>query len=290
MVKQKHKDVVIGCISGYEFDQVKNWVNSLNRCGFEGDKVMIVYNGSKELVDELEENDIIVPQFHTDDASNGGRIARNVSGMQVAVERFYGMYQFIQNKDYRYVITTDVKDVVFQRNPVDFLITDMGQFDLVVSSEGLQYQSEAWGYQNMLDGFGGDFQRHYATAEIFNVGVLAGRYKHMRSLFRHIYLTANAADYYIADQSAFNILVDDVPWNNVTLRSGPRGQWACQIGTQNDPSKPDLMDHVKRYTGSSPPIMNQEGFVVNNNDIPYHIVHQYERHPGWKQIIDSKYS
>ena len=30
------KDIVVGCITGYNFDKIKPWVNSLDRSGFTG--------------------------------------------------------------------------------------------------------------------------------------------------------------------------------------------------------------------------------------------------------------
>ena len=47
------KDVVIGCITNYTFEQIKLFVNSIDRSGFTGHKVMIVYNVPFSTVDEL---------------------------------------------------------------------------------------------------------------------------------------------------------------------------------------------------------------------------------------------
>jgi hypothetical protein len=30
------KDIVVGCITGYDFEKIKPWVNSLDRSGFDG--------------------------------------------------------------------------------------------------------------------------------------------------------------------------------------------------------------------------------------------------------------
>ena len=46
-------DIVIGSITGYDFDKIKQWVNSLDRSGFTGTKAMICYNVSYETVEEL---------------------------------------------------------------------------------------------------------------------------------------------------------------------------------------------------------------------------------------------
>ena len=48
------KDVVIGCITNYTFEHIKLFVNSIDRSGFKGHKVMIVYNVPFSTVDEKE--------------------------------------------------------------------------------------------------------------------------------------------------------------------------------------------------------------------------------------------
>ena len=47
------KDVVIGCITNYTFENIKLFVNSIDRSGFNGHKVMIVYNVPFSTVYEL---------------------------------------------------------------------------------------------------------------------------------------------------------------------------------------------------------------------------------------------
>ena len=49
-------DIVIGAIGGYEFSQIKNWVYSLNQTTFDGDRVMISYGSSDDVVSKLKEN------------------------------------------------------------------------------------------------------------------------------------------------------------------------------------------------------------------------------------------
>ena len=45
------KDIVIGFITGYSFDKIEPWVNSLDRSGFEVTKAMICYNISYDVAD-----------------------------------------------------------------------------------------------------------------------------------------------------------------------------------------------------------------------------------------------
>ena len=46
-------DLVIGAISGYNFGQVSCWVNSLNRCGFAGRKVMLIFSPALDCFERL---------------------------------------------------------------------------------------------------------------------------------------------------------------------------------------------------------------------------------------------
>ena len=45
------KDIVVGCITGYDFDKIKPWVNSLDRCGFDGTKAMVCYDVDYDTVE-----------------------------------------------------------------------------------------------------------------------------------------------------------------------------------------------------------------------------------------------
>ena len=47
------KDAVIGFITGYNFDKLKPWIKSLNESGFEGDKVLVCYDISNNVMDEI---------------------------------------------------------------------------------------------------------------------------------------------------------------------------------------------------------------------------------------------
>ena len=60
-------DIVVGCITGYTFDKIKPWVNSLDTCGFDGTKAMICYNVDYETVDELVKRNYTILAFKKND-------------------------------------------------------------------------------------------------------------------------------------------------------------------------------------------------------------------------------
>ena len=47
------KDLVISAIANYLPEKIKIYIESLNDCGYDGDKVMICYNIPKETIDYL---------------------------------------------------------------------------------------------------------------------------------------------------------------------------------------------------------------------------------------------
>ncbi len=110
------KDMVIGFITGYSFDKIEPWVNSLDRSGFTGTKAMICYNISYDVADELAKRGYTVFGFKRNDAEKRLEYKQDFS---IMVDRFLHLWYLLKKSrgQYRYIITTDVKDVVFQSNP-----------------------------------------------------------------------------------------------------------------------------------------------------------------------------
>ena len=105
------KDLVIGFITGYKFDKLKPWIKSLNECGFEGDKILVCYGIDKNVIEEIQQHGITTLEIPTPNPFN------------IVVHRFYHLWDILKNSKthYRYIITTDVADVIFQTNPSDWL-------------------------------------------------------------------------------------------------------------------------------------------------------------------------
>ena len=57
------KDLVIGCCTNYDWDKLKYWVNSINRCGYEGHKAMVAFNISFDTIEKLIQSgfEVILP-------------------------------------------------------------------------------------------------------------------------------------------------------------------------------------------------------------------------------------
>lgn len=276
------KDLIIGCSTNYNWDKIKYWVNSINKSGFEGDKILIfmtVDNDTLQKVNEAGFQAIVLSQ--PDEFGN----FKYESRLPVHVERFFHIYNFLRENRYRYVITTDVKDVIFQQNPIKYIEENIGDKKLMFASESILYKDEPWGNQNLVETFGEYFHSIFKNNLIFNVGVLAGRGDDMRDLACMIFNMSINRPIPIVDQSTFNFMISMAPYLYTSLYLKSEDAWACQLGTTADPSK---IEQFKPLLEEPSPRF-ENGKVVTSVGKEFTIVHQYDRVPDWKSIIEKEY-
>jgi hypothetical protein len=276
------KDLIIGCSTNYDWPKLKYWVNSINKSGFKGDKVLILMNCDADTVKQIVDSGFTVVAFNQDQKGN----LTYSSSLPVHVERFLHIYNFLKDKEYRYVITTDVKDVIFQQDPTKFLEQQLGERQhLMFASESIKYKDEPWGNENLLQTFGPFFHNIFKENEIFNVGVLAGRGFAMRDLCAMIFAMSVNRPIPIVDQATFNFMIAQEPYKTTCRYMRSETGWAAQLGTTADPSK---IDQFRPLLLEAEPTM-QDGKVCTSEGKEFTIVHQYDRVPYWKNVIGVKY-
>ena len=276
------KDLIVGCSTNYDWSKLKYWVNSINASGFEGDKVLILMNCDKDTVQKVTDAGFSVIAFNKDAQGN---LTYN-SQLMVHVERFIHIYKLLKDNLYRYVITTDVKDVIFQKNPTEWIQNNLSQGeDLIFSSESMKYKDEPWGRENLTQCYGQGIYEDFKNNTIFNVGVLAGRGYAMRDLVLQLFLNCINRPIPIVDQAVFNVMISRHPYLNSTMYTVSEDGWACQLGTTADPSK---IDSFRPFLLEPSPKLEGEK-VVTSTGIEYTIVHQYDRVPEWRKVIEAKY-
>ena len=276
------KDLIIGCSTNYDWSKLKYWINSINKSGFEGDKVMILMNCDSDTVQKVVDAGFGVIGFNKDEKGN----LNYSSSMPVHTERFLHIYNYLRDKDYRYVITTDVKDVVFQKNPIEFLEAECISKNLVFASESILYKDEPWGDQNLKETFGPFIYEQFKNNEIFNVGVLAGHGYAIRDLALNIFVACLNRPIPICDQSTFNFMISQNPYTSLSRYCFSEDGWAAQLGTTGDPSKasqfdPVLLEPKPKFNGD---------IVTTSKGKEFYIVHQYDRIPELKKLIEEKFA
>ena len=140
------KDLLIGAFDNMNYQMLSPWINSIKECGFTGDICLVCYNSDLETVDKLVAKGVHVIAF---EKAEHGYIHK--STMTVHTERFFHFFQILREQavNYRYIIATDTRDVIFQKNPSEYL-NDWEQCgynrrEIIASSESIKYKDEPWG-------------------------------------------------------------------------------------------------------------------------------------------------
>lgn len=279
------KDLIVGVYTNYTWDKIKFWVNSIDKSGFKGDKMMVVYNSDAASVKMLASKGFKVYGFNQD--PNTGDLFFN-GQLIVVVRRFLDLWGFFTRMDlsqYRYVIHTDVKDVVFQTNPSDWLTANMGKAKILASCESLQYQHEPWGADNLKNSFPMVYDV-LKDKPIWNCGVQAGDPVVMRDLWLTIYNMSTGNTVYNPDQAAYNVLLNMEPYKSITKYSMSEDGWACQAGTTIDPAK--IQGFLPHLLEAQPTWVN--GWACTSKGVKHAVLHQYDRIPTWRQVVETRYA
>jgi len=270
------KDLIIGGCTNYGINQLKPWILSVNETMPDADKVMCVGNASPETRNWLSEQgfDIV-----------------NMPNMNVPIHvlRFLSIYDYLRKnwEKYRYVVTTDVKDVFFQSSPFKWMEDNFinGTDELVAGSEGMRYCDEPWGNDNLMQAYGPYVHQQFKDNTIYNVGVLGGTSEYMKDLVFNIFTNAINRPIPIVDQAVFNVLINTQPYKSKIFLAQNKHAWACQAGTMVDPSK---IEAFRPFLLEGEPVF-EEGVVKTFEHKEYCIVHQYDRVPEWKKFVQQKY-
>jgi len=282
---------IVGAITKYDVPHILLYVTSLLQSGFSGDKYMVCYDVGYAVVQFLKQAGWTV--FVFDEVPEERRFAFHAKGpkFHVNVERFYHMWYFMSRiepeRRPKYLISTDVGDVVFQSNPAAWLEANIGGAKLVAACESIQYKNEVlWGARNMKESFGEDVFHHMSERLIYNAGTISGEFESVLGLFLNIHTMSSGYGTPNPDQAAYNVLLSLEPYKSAVRFTMSEEGWAAQMGTTCDPDK-------LRFFGEGVveprPIVGEDGVVRTSTGKPFVIVHQYNRLQWLVSVLFKKY-
>jgi hypothetical protein len=294
------KDLIVGVVDRYKWDQIKHWANSIKRSGFTGHKALIVYNMDAETVKKLTAEDFMMIGCGHYDEKTG--FSHDNSKGSVMVDRFFHLYSFLNvlSEPINNVIMTDVRDVVFQSDPSKWLNNNDNQ--IIVGSENLKYKDEPWGRNNLQQAFGPYFLETHGDNEIYCAGVIAGKRNAMRDLALNVWLICHGLNPHVPggggpDQAALNILLQTDAYTIQTNFTNPTDGWVIHAGTSL-PAIKDGSGGIGEAYKNNPmmvlPFVNEIDYNVTDNEIYANgkkatVVHQWDRVPIWKELVENKY-
>jgi len=261
------KYTIVGCITKYGIEQIRPFVESIDMTGFAGEKLMLVYDISQDTIEYL--------------TNKGWLIVQSEPQQHIILQRFRDMYSLLHQYETDVIIWVDVKDIVFQKDPTNWLNMWMRK-DILAFSESLKFGDEEWAKLNAGTSFPMEWE-WLQNEEIYCAGTIVGKKEAIRDLFIDIYrwslTTSNPQQ--LADQAAYNILIHMHQWKDKVQFVKQQEGFAAQL-------------HLKLKKGDILPYTEQLS-TIDGNEIKnskgelYTLVHQYDRNEELKQLIENKY-
>jgi hypothetical protein len=191
------KDLLIGAADNYNWSQIRNWAISIRESGFQGDVAILAYRVPREVLQYSQNLSIDVYEVSHDPFGqpiDHGAAGRDTDAHQM---RFFHSWQLLAEnenwKNYEFVFMTDIRDVIFQRDPSESIrewlqtTYDCRHKRLLAVSEGMTYAHEVWNSQNMLTGYGPFVHQQAQNWYCCNSGTDAGYSEDMMNMFLTVY-------------------------------------------------------------------------------------------------------
>ena len=282
------KDLVIGQATHFDWPTLEPSARSLWMSGFDGKKVLFVKAISQEARENLlalgfELFEIVGPPQTKDFFQGAGRLLKT--------------WEYINNHkdELRYVIFTDTRDLVFQSNPSDWLherLREFGPYDylsakLVAAPEHVPHTNEAWNASYIKSCFS-EVEEWIGNKDVICSGVIAGYAEYVAELCLTNYMVTRclAAKAHGIDQPGLNVLLHQRTYQDITLLPKMQDAWCinCQVM-----ASPSLIETYRPWLTDDEPEFRNGLVYPKYGDVPFRIVHQYDRNPEWTQIIRKRY-
>lgn len=258
---------IFGCITKYSPNDIRPYVESIHQSGFKGGKVMLVYDIPQQTIDYLK--------------SRGWEVYGGELQQHIILQRFRDVYKLLQNYEDETIIWTDVKDVIFQKNPTEWIEKNM-KGEILAFSECVKFKDDSWAVVNAGTSFPMEWE-WLQNKTSYCAGTIVGKGYALKDLFIEIYrwsmTTSNQGQ--LSDQAAYNILINLNHFKENVQFVNQEDGFVTQLGTvfikQNELP---LLEPT--------PIYKDKKFYNQTGD-EFCIVHQYDRHPQIKELIYKKY-
>ena len=262
--------IILGCITKYKPEDIKPYVESIEQSGFTGKKVMMVYDIPQETIDYLK--------------SKGWDLYGSALREHIILQRFIDVYKVLEHYKDEIVIWTDVKDVIFQKDPTTWIEQNKKK-PILAFSEAITFKDDEWACVNSGTSFPMEWEwlQHLPS---YCAGTIVGDSEYLRGLFISIYrwsLTTSNPDQ-LSDQAAFNVLINLPQFKDIVQKVEQEEGFVTQLGTVWVKK-----DHFGDKLLEPTPKLEIDGKLVNQNGDSFVIVHQYDRDHKLKELITNKY-
>lgn len=248
------KNLVMGAVSGYEFDQISPFVISLRKTGFAGDICFFASGLSDRTRHYLNLLDVQVMNLPQEE---------QFLGMAVSITRFFLYQAFLarSDADYEGIMLTDVRDVIFQRDPFAFDFS--GKVCCFLEAAEKRIADCPMNSDWLRVKFGGEVLASLGDKPISCVGTIVGGLPQVQGYLEVMlrYLTP-----------PFSIPGDDTAVHNYLVHT-------CSVPDLALFANEDGPVMTLGYKPANSLVFDDSGFVLNGAGQVVNTLHQYDRHP-----------
>ena len=273
-------DLVISVVKGmYKWSDFEPFVVSLERTGFKGRKVMVIWGGSTQVRENLIRHGFTLVDFTSRRSSYGS----------FCTERFEPALGAIRSllPDLRYMVWSDWRDVVFQTNPSSWLERNLGESKIIGCSECVKIQDEHYNRQWVREAAGCVAYETVKHEEILCAGTLAGEANALYSALYKMYEILDETPSKI-DQGVLNWVLRITPFKEITRVPRMSEGFCASCNWFLIPGEFTGAGEGA-WTDDKPQLTSSGTVCPKGSDQPFCIVHQYDRDARWKTVISGKY-
>ena len=231
---------------------------------------MMVYDIPQETIDYLKSKNWEI---------YGGNLNQHI-----ILQRFIDIYKLLESFPNEIIIWTDVKDVIFQKDPTTWIEQNKKK-PILSFSECITFKDDEWACTNSGTSFPMEWEwlQHLPS---YCAGTIVGDSEYLRDLFINIYrwslTTSNQGQ--LSDQAAYNVLINQTQYKDIVQKVEQEEGFATQLGTVWMKK-----DHFGDKLLEPTPKLEIDGKFVNQKGDAFVIVHQYDREKRIKELIEKKY-
>lgn len=286
-------DLVLTAAVRYDWPALRAFANSLVRTGFRGSKVVLVQDITSTARQGLLDLGFTLVDFNANDQwlpklNQFNPVFTTIRLGQAG--RYVPAAEFLKNREFRYVVWADARDVIFQADPSSWLEKSLNPHKLLGCTEGMKIDGEFYNDGWLKQVAHPDMSVYEATRhnDICCSGTIAGEALAMRDLMcemnRILTTSPNKPDYDggmspMLDQGVWNFLRYTSPFKEIT-RNPEWSEGFC--ATVN-------WYIVHRWAHEPVPEFRDGVFYPRGKSEPFCIVHQYDRDPSWKAAVEQRY-
>ncbi|MDF2789079.1 MAG: hypothetical protein K0S80_2177 [Neobacillus sp.] len=259
--EQQKKDVIMGVMMYYTWEEIKPYFLSLEKTGYTGEVVIFIdYIGeeTQNILKNLNLDIQLIP-FHRTGLENI---------FHINDYRYYLYLNFLEANSDRYtnVLLTDVRDVYFQSNPFQ---AGWSEECITVAKEAVRIKEEYWNTKWILTKFGHHIYSQIENETVICSGTTYGPARRIVEYVKNMVHYLFYLDYYhliVNDQAVHNYLVHTRKINPISF-----------VDNHNGPIMTLAFE-------SNIKISDQNQVLLKNGTVAP-ILHQYDRHSWLGTLI-----